>query len=68
MCEETRAKLRHLGRKGLMSPSFLAYLKPWSISQIFVEITGDNEPKTGNYTVFREINVSIIERIYSRSN
>ena len=37
------------------------------IPQGSVEITQDSEPKTGTCTVFREMNVRIIERVYSRS-
>ena len=37
------------------------------IPQGSVEITPDSEHKTGNCTAFREINVSLIERVYSRS-
>ena len=35
------------------------------IPQGSVEITQDSEPKTGTCTVFREINVRIIERVRS---
>lgn len=37
------------------------------IPQGSIEITQDSEPKTRTCTVFREMNVRIIERVYSRS-